>query len=93
MLVAIDDDTFADVSAFEPWRERYGSWPYDRVIWSDVLEALSEAGARLVVMDVTLAEPKSDATGDLKLGQTLDEVSVPTMMGFKAIARSRPCRR
>ncbi len=82
---SIDDAGCSRPSPSSPWRERYGSWPYDRVIWSDVLDYLSEAGARIVVMDVTLSEPKSDVTGDLALGESIAAASMPTIMGFNAL--------
>src|SRR5262245_46840396 len=46
VLVAIDDSTFEHVAAHPPWRDRYGSWPYDRVMWHDVIEYLAKVKAR-----------------------------------------------
>ncbi|MBI5497741.1 MAG: CHASE2 domain-containing protein [Deltaproteobacteria bacterium] len=85
VIVAIDDASFADIAAFGPWRDRYGSWPYDRIIYSDVLEYLGQAGARLVVFDATLDEPKSDISGDLKFGETVGRVKIPFHMGFNVV--------
>lgn len=93
VLVGIDETTFTDINAFEPWHNLYGSWPYDRIIWRDVIQYLDEAGAKLVVMDVTLAEPKADITGDQKFGEALAAARVPVLMGFGAIANTPPLPR
>jgi adenylate cyclase len=90
VLVGIDQATFDDIGAFEPWNNRYGSWPYDRIIWKDVVDYLDEAGAKLVVFDVTLTEPKPDPTGDKKFGESLEAARVPTMMGFGAVQLAPP---
>jgi len=88
IVVAIDDKTFIDVKTFEPWRMRYGAWPYDRVIYADVIEYLKEAGAKLVVFDATLDEPKADPTGDLAMSQTVLETGLPLYLGFNVIPKS-----
>ena len=93
VLVAVDEDTFVDVAAFPGWRDRYGSWPYDRIIWADVVDYLSEAGATLVVMDFTLSEPKADRTGDDKFGETVARVRVPTIIGFGTKQLAAPLKK
>jgi adenylate cyclase len=87
VLVAIDDKSFGDISAFGPWRDRYGSWPYDRIIWADVISYLSEAGAKVVVMDFTMSENKADITGDQKLGEAIAKAKMPVITGFNALAQ------
>jgi adenylate cyclase len=90
VIVAIDDKTFIDIKTFAPWRTRYGSWPYDRVLWADVFEYLKAAGAKEIIFDATLDEPKSDITGDLALGQTLTEQGIPLYLGFNVIPKVDP---
>jgi adenylate cyclase len=90
VIVAIDDKTFIDIKTFAPWRTRYGSWPYDRVLWADVFEYLKAAGAKEIIFDATLDEPKSDITGDLALGQTVTEQGIPLYLGFNVIPKVDP---
>ncbi|MCA2978902.1 MAG: CHASE2 domain-containing protein, partial [Myxococcaceae bacterium] len=72
VIIAIDDKTFRDVEALEGLRRRYGAWPYDRVIYADVFEYLSRAGAKMVLFDAVIDDRRSDGTGDLALGQTVE---------------------
>ncbi len=90
IIVAIDDKTFIDIKTFAPWRTRYGAWPYDRVLWADVFEYLHQAGAKQIIFDATLDEPKSDVTGDLALGQTVREQGIPLYLGFNVIPKIDP---
>jgi adenylate cyclase len=86
VIVAIDDKTFAEVEKLEGLRQRYGSWPYDRVIYADVFEYLQQAGAKQVVFDAILDNMKGDGTGDLALGETLKEQAIPLTLGFNVSA-------
>ncbi len=90
IVVAIDDKTFIDVKANPAWRLRYGAWPYDRVLYADVFEFLKGAGAKLVVFDATLDEPKADPTGDLAMGQVVREQGLPLYVGFNVIPKVDP---
>ncbi|MBL9038531.1 MAG: adenylate/guanylate cyclase domain-containing protein [Archangium sp.] len=87
IVVAIDDKTFIDIKANAGWRLRYGSWPYDRLIYADLVEYLRDAGAKLVVFDATLDEPRADPTGDVALGQTLLATKLPLYLGFNVIPK------
>jgi adenylate cyclase len=93
IIIAIDDKTFAEVEALEGLRQRYGAWPYDRVIYSDVFEYVHKAGAKQILFDAILDNTKSDGTGDLALGQTLRDEGVPLYLGFNVSATAKPLPR
>ncbi len=82
VLLAVDGDTFKDIDAFPPWQNRYGSWPYDRIIWADVIDYLSTSGAKLIVFDLLINENRPDPTGDNKLGEAIAKSKVPVVVGF-----------
>lgn len=86
IIVAIDDKTFAEIESLEGLRQRYGSWPYDRVIYADVFEYLHQAGAKQILFDAIVDNIKGDGTGDLALGQTLVEHGIPLYLGFNVSA-------
>lgn len=90
IVVAIDDKTFIDVKTNPAWRLRYGAWPYDRVIYADIFEYLKDAGAKLIVFDATLDEPKPDPTGDIALGETVKGRGIPLYLGFNVIPKVDP---
>lgn len=90
IIVAIDDKTFKEVEELEGLRQRYGSWPYDRVIYADLFEYLHQAGAKQIIFDAILDNMKGDGTGDLALGQTLTENAIPLYLGFNVSATARP---
>lgn len=86
VIVAIDDKTFAEIEALEGLRQRYGAWPYDRLIYADLFEYLHKAGAKQILFDAILDNMKGDGTGDLALGQTLIEHGIPMYLGFNVSA-------
>jgi adenylate cyclase len=90
ILVGVDDRTFDDIASFPQWSDRYGSWPFDRIIWHDLVEYLDGAGAKLIVMDFTMTENKPDPTGDDRFGEALQEARVPVVMGFNSIQLVTP---
>lgn len=90
IFIAIDDKTFSDISANPGWKLRYGAWPYDRLVYADVLEYLHQAGAKQVIFDATIDEPKTDPTGDLAMGETLKKTGVPLYLGFNVTPLARP---
>lgn len=90
IIVAIDDKTFKEIEELEGLRQRYGSWPYDRVIYADVFEYLHQAGAKRIIFDAILDNMKGDGTGNLALGQTLTENAIPLYLGFNVSATARP---
>lgn len=93
VIVAIDDKTFAEIESIEGLRQRYGSWPYDRVIYADVFEFLHQAGAKQILFDAILDNMKGDGTGDLALGQTLTEHGIPLYLGFNVSPTAPPLPR
>ncbi|MDX2010240.1 MAG: adenylate/guanylate cyclase domain-containing protein [Myxococcaceae bacterium] len=90
VIIAIDDKTFRDVEALEGLRQRYGSWPYDRVIYADVFEYVKQAGAKMILFDAILDNTKSDGVGDLALGQTLKDEGIPLYLGFNVSPTATP---
>lgn len=64
LLVEIDD---ASVRALQP---RLGPWPYSRDTYALAIGFLRELGARVVVLDVVLGEPRN---GDAALARALAE--------------------
>lgn len=93
VIIAIDDQSFADIDALPYWRGRYGAWPYDRLIYADVIQYLKSAGARALIYDATMDQPQSDASGDQALRDTLRSTGLPFYLGFNFTSGSaRPPR-
>lgn len=90
IIIAIDDKTFKEVEALEGLRQRYGSWPYDRVIYADVFEYVKQAGAKMILFDAILDNTKSDGVGDLALGQTLKDEGIALYLGFNVSPTAAP---
>ena len=71
VLIEINDATIRD---FEPV---FGHWPWPRLVHSYVVDYLAAAGARVVAIDLTLAEHDRvelyDVNGDKYTGRTSDE--------------------
>ncbi len=53
VLVAIDDDSI----------DRLGRWPWPRTVMADMIRKLSEAGARLIGVDIFYSEPQPKPKG------------------------------
>jgi adenylate cyclase len=90
VIVAIDDATFGAIAQHEPWRQRYGSFPYDRVLWADTFAYLKKVGAKAIVFDAVMEGAKSDPTGDLALGKQVEADGIPLYLGFTAVAGAPP---
>ncbi len=90
VIVAIDDKTFADIAANPAMKASYGSWPYDRNIYADVIDYLHAAGAKQVVFDATIDEPKMDPTGDVAMGVALKRTGLPLYVGFNVTPQAKP---
>ncbi len=82
VIVGITDSTFSSINQHEPWRQRYGSFPYDRVLWADVFSYIHQAGAKAIVFDAVMDEPKSDVLGDIALGKQIEADRIPVYLGF-----------
>lgn len=83
VIVALDDDTMTEVSQSNTLKQRYGAnLPFDRIVWADLVQYLEAAGARAVLFDMVFNEPSSDGLGDKALGDALDAVKIPVVMGF-----------
>ena len=83
IVVALDDDTMTEVSQSEALRNRYGAnLPFDRIVWADLIQYLEAAGARAVLFDMVFNEQSSNGLGDKALGDALDAVKIPVVMGF-----------
>lgn len=62
VIVGIDDDSLA----------RIGRWPWPRAVHATLVERLSAAGARAVLLDLILSEPaQADPMGDAALARAL----------------------
>lgn len=62
VIVGIDDESLS----------RIGRWPWPRAVHATVLDRLTEAGARAVLMDLMFTEPEGgDARGDAALARSL----------------------
>ncbi|RTT36029.1 CHASE2 domain-containing protein, partial [Pseudomonas paraeruginosa] len=61
LIVAIDDRSL----------ESLGRWPWPRSVHAELLERLSAAGARSVLLDVIFSEPSADPDNDRQLAQSL----------------------
>ncbi|MBX7113111.1 MAG: adenylate/guanylate cyclase domain-containing protein [Myxococcaceae bacterium] len=91
VIIAIDDTTFDAIDASDrtqvDWKARYGLWPYDRRIWADVIDYLSKAGARLLVMDMVLDTARSDESGDVAMAEAMRTTRFPVYLGFNVIPK------
>ena len=90
VIVGITDSTFASINQHEPWRQRYGSFPYDRVLWADLFGYLKQVGAKGVVFDAVMDEPKSDLLGDIALGRQIETDRFPVYLGFSMLSGATP---
>jgi CHASE2 domain-containing sensor protein/signal transduction histidine kinase len=62
VIVAVDDDSLATI----------GRWPWRRAIHATLINRLTDAGARVVGLDIILTEPDvADARSDASLAQAL----------------------
>lgn len=88
IIVAIDDKTLTDVARTPAFLHRYGVWPFDRVIYADVLSYLHEHGARAVIFDATMEDAHLDPTGDLAMAETIRQTGVPFYLGFNVVGET-----
>ncbi|MBS1149124.1 MAG: adenylate cyclase [Myxococcaceae bacterium] len=93
VIVGITDSTFASINQHEPWRQRYGSFPYDRVLWADLFGYLKEVGAKGIVFDAVMDESKSDILGDIALGKQIETDQIPVYLGFGMLSGATPLPR
>ena len=82
VIVAIDDSSFLAIERHAPWRMRYGSFPYDRVLWADLFSYLKKAGAKAIVFDAVMEGSKSSNEGDIALGEAIAKEGIPLYLGF-----------
>lgn len=62
VIVAIDGASLAT----------YGRWPWPRALHADLIDRLSDAGARVIFMDILFVEPdERDSAGDARLVQAV----------------------
>lgn len=90
IIIGIDDKTFKEVEELAGLRQRYGSWPYERIIYADLFEYLHQAGAKQIIFDSIIDNEKGDGSGDLALGQTLLDEGIPLYLGFNVSATAQP---
>lgn len=72
--------------------EAIGRWPWSRGVYADLLDRLSEAGARAVVIDVLFSDANADdAEGDHRLAQAMARYGRAVLpVGFGEIERGGP---
>ncbi|MFL5320290.1 MAG: CHASE2 domain-containing protein [Myxococcaceae bacterium] len=82
VILAIDNDTFLRV-ARHPWMfQQYGSWPYGRNVWANVLSVLRENGARAVVFDAVMEERSTNPADDRAMAKEIGQNAMPFYTGF-----------
>lgn len=86
VIVGITDSTFASINQHEPWRQRYGSFPYDRMLWADTFAYLHQAGAKGIVFDAVMDENKSELLGDIAFGNQIRDDRIPVYLGFTMLS-------
>lgn len=64
LIVAIDDKTFSDLQV---------QWPFPRDMHAQLIDNLSEAGARTIAMDIQFTEPSDDPAADGALVESVGE--------------------
>ncbi len=82
VIVGITDSTFSSINQHEPWRQRYGSFPYDRMLWADTFAYLHSVGAKGIVFDAVMDENKSELLGDIAFGKQIETDRIPVYLGF-----------
>lgn len=82
VIVAIDDLTFAEIAANRQLKRDYGSWPYSRNIWADLLQELRYLGAKAVVFDMTMEQENPDKTSDRTLAEEIADGGHAFYLGF-----------
>ncbi len=90
VIIGIDDRSFAEIDANDSWRTRYGSFPYDRRLWADVIAYLDSVNAKAVVFDSVMDTRHSDVTGDLAIGEAIKTHHVPVYIGFGTTPGVKP---
>ncbi len=90
IIIGIDDRSFAEIDANDSWRTLYGSFPYDRKIWADVITFLDKQHAKAVIFDSVMDTRHADITGDIALGQTMYAVELPVYVGFATTPGAKP---
>ncbi len=90
LVVAIDDKTFTDVAQSPGFRMEYGTWPYDRRIYADAFDYVHSCGAKLVLFDAFMDDPKGDGSGDLALAQAITDRKLPFYLGVNLSAAALP---
>ncbi|MFT3713756.1 MAG: adenylate/guanylate cyclase domain-containing protein [Archangium sp.] len=84
VIVAIDNDTMTDISKTEALAGRYNSsFPFDRILYADVISYLNVIGAKAVVFDMVFSEPVSNGLGDKAFGDAIRESKIPIVLGYE----------
>lgn len=90
VIVGITDSTFSSINQHEPWRQRYGSFPYDRMLWADLFGYLHGVGAKGIVFDAVMDENKSELLGDIAFGKQIETDRIPVYLGFTMLSGAPP---
>jgi signal transduction histidine kinase/ActR/RegA family two-component response regulator len=79
LVLDIDDASLAAL------RADFGSWPLPRDAYALVIEALRDAGARAIVIDLVLADPRD---GDAALARSLARPGAPVLLAAAGVPGS-----
>lgn len=83
LVFDIDDASLAAL------RDDIGPWPFGRDVYALVLEVLRDAGARAVVLDLMLADPRP---GDEALARAMQRPGAPMLLAAAGVPPVRPPR-
>lgn len=72
VIVAIDDQSFISLRK---------KWPFPRWLYAKAILNLSEAGARLIVVDIEFTEPSDNNTDDLALARAIQRAGNVILAG------------
>lgn len=75
-IVAIDDKSLQEI----------GAWPWDRSVFAKVITQLSDAGARVIGIDVLFLEKRS---GDDQMAEALANSKAPVVLSEKLLASEK----
>ena len=85
VFIAIDKPTYKDILSDEEIAASpalaemsAGSWPWRRSVWAQVIQRITDAGAKAVALDLMFPTPKE---GDEELTQTMSEKGERAVLG------------
>jgi adenylate cyclase len=89
VIVALDEPSFEAIAQNPGYRENYGSWPFARSLWAQVVSNLADEGVRAVVFDLAFPQGSSDPANDLNFANAVAQARVPVYFGFTSSGAGR----